>query len=72
MAVPAASPAARVLLDGALPAVWLCRRLHRLPVFCWTVQSRQTMEQVEREGCLVIFEGFLPAGGPVPAVPKAS
>lgn len=55
-----------------LPAVWLCRRLHRLPVFCWTVQSRQTMEQVEREGCLVIFEGFLPAGGPVPAVPKAS
>ena len=55
-----------------LPAVWLCRRLHRLPVFCWTVQSRQTMEQVEREGCLVIFEGFLPAGRPVPAVPKAS
>lgn len=55
-----------------LPAVWLCRRLHRLPVFCWTVQSRQTMEQVEREGCLVIFEGFLPAGRPVSAVPKAS
>ena len=20
-----------------LPAVWLCKKLHRLPVFCWTV-----------------------------------
>ena len=55
-----------------LPAVWLCKHLHRLPVFCWTVRSRQTMEQVEQEGCQVIFEGFLPAGQELSAAPKAS
>ena len=43
-----------------LPAVRLCKRLHRMQVFCWTVRSRRVMQQVEGEGCLVIFEGFLP------------
>lgn len=55
-----------------LPAVWLCKRLHHLPVFCWTVHSRRTMEEVEREGCLVIFEGFLPSEQPAPMAQKAS
>ena len=50
-----------------LPAVRLCKGLHGLPRFCWTVRSRQVMEEVEREGCLVIFEGFLP-----PAARKVS
>ena len=43
-----------------LPAVRLCKGLHRMQVFCWTVRSRRVMQQVEGEGCLVIFEGFLP------------
>lgn len=55
-----------------LPAVWLCKRLHRLPVFCWTVHSRQIMEQVEQEGCLTIFEGFLPPRQRASMVGKAS
>ena len=54
------------------PAVRLCQRLHRLPVFCWTVRSRSAMEMVEREDCLVIFEGFRPPIHRVPAVKRAS
>ena len=55
-----------------LPGVRLCKGLHHLPLFCWTVRSRWAMEQVEQEGCLVIFEGFLPQNQPVPIRSKAS
>lgn len=55
-----------------LPAVRMCKGLHHLPLFCWTVRSRRVMEQVEREGCLVIFEGFLPTGGGAVPARKAS
>ena len=55
-----------------LPAVWLCGHIHHLPIFCWTVRSCQTMEQVEREGCQVIFEGFLPAAPYLSEEKKAS
>ena len=47
-----------------LPAVWLCKKLHRLPVFCWTVTDPEEMAQLEREGFLVIFEGFQPEARP--------
>ena len=47
-----------------LPAVWLCKKLHRLPVFCWTVTDPEEMSRLEREGFLVIFEGFQPEARP--------
>ena len=47
-----------------LPAVWLCKKLHRLPVFCWTVTDPEEMSRLEREGFLVIFEGFQPEASP--------
>ena len=43
-----------------VPSVWLCRKLHRLKMFGWTVRSPREMEQLEREGFSVIFEGFQP------------
>lgn len=43
-----------------VPAVWLCRKFHRLNMFGWTVRSQGEMEQLEREGFSVIFEGFRP------------
>lgn len=49
------------------PAVWLCRKLHRLPVFCWTVTDLEEMARLEREGFLVIFEGFQPEARPLRA-----
>ena len=56
-----------------LLAVRLCKLYHHIPVFCWTVRSQRAMEMVEREGCLVIFEGFLPtSNGQSPAVSRAS
>lgn len=53
----------------ALPAVWLCRRLHRLPVFCWTVRDAGELARLEREGYLVIFENCQP---PSRTLPRAS
>lgn len=43
-----------------LPSVRMCRRLHHLALFCWTVRSQAEMEQVEKDGAMVIFEGFTP------------
>ena len=43
-----------------VPAVFLCRRLHHLPVVCWTVDSQKEMERRQRRGYQVIFEGFVP------------
>lgn len=43
-----------------VPAVWMCRKLHGLKMFGWTVRSQREMEQLEREGFSVIFEGFQP------------
>ena len=56
----------------ALPAVWLCKHLHHMPVFCWTVHTSHTMEKVEQENCNVIFEGFLPWEDQAPAARRAS
>lgn len=55
-----------------LPAVWLCKHLHHLPIFCWTVHTSKIMEQVEQENCGVIFEGFLPPTEHIPAVRRVS
>ena len=41
-------------------SVWMCRKLHRLKMFGWTVRSPRELEQLEREGFSVIFEGFQP------------
>lgn len=43
-----------------VPAVWLCRWLHGLPIFCWTVKDPQEMKKLEKKGYLIIFEGFVP------------
>ena len=38
----------------------LCRRLFGAQIVCWTIRSREDMEQAEREGAMVIFERFIP------------
>lgn len=41
-------------------SLFLCRTVFGVRVFHWTICSREDMEQAEREGARVIFEGFLP------------
>jgi len=37
----------------------MCRR-QGIKTFCWTIQDEQTMLRLENEGCIPIFEGFVP------------
>lgn len=42
------------------PSLRLSRKLWGVREVCWTVRDRETMERLESEGALIIFEGFLP------------
>jgi glycerophosphoryl diester phosphodiesterase len=43
----------------------LMQKLYHVHEAAWTVRDRETMELLEREGALIIFEGFLPDAGGV-------
>lgn len=45
------------------PAAHYLRRMCQrqgIKTFCWTIQDEQTMLRLETEGCIPIFEGFVP------------
>ena len=46
---------------GAL-SVQLCRRIYKVREVNWTIKTKEEMEEAERLGNLVIFEGFDPRG----------
>lgn len=46
--------------DRAQPAVALCRRRYGVPEVSWTIRSQQALSEVEQDGCIPIFEGFVP------------
>ena len=47
--------------DRGVPALRRALRRASPEVFYWTIRSREDMEEAEREGARVIFEGFVPA-----------
>lgn len=51
--------------DRDNPSLRLMRKLYHVHEAAWTVRDREAMELLEREGALVIFEGFLPEAGGV-------
>lgn len=46
--------------DRGNPSLRLMRGLYGVREVGWTVRDRQTMERLERDGVIPIFEGFLP------------
>lgn len=47
--------------DRAIPALRLCRRRYGVQEVSWTIRSQADLEAAEKDGCIVIFEGFVPA-----------
>ncbi|MEA4965223.1 MAG: glycerophosphodiester phosphodiesterase family protein [Oscillospiraceae bacterium] len=47
--------------DRAQPAVAFCRRRYGVPEISWTIHSPQDLETAERDGCIPIFDSFIPA-----------
>ena len=54
------------LEDRKRPAVRLCVEGLKAQEVSWTIRSQEELEEAERTGAMVIFEGFLPKG-PLPA-----
>lgn len=50
--------------DRACVSLRLMRRLYGVHEVGWTIRDPRTLERLEREGVLPIFEGFVPAGSP--------
>jgi len=46
--------------DRNMVSTRICREVLRAPEVSWTIRSREEMEEAEKSGAIVIFEGFLP------------
>ena len=46
--------------DRSHPAVRLCREKYGAQEVSWTIKSQEDLEAAEADGCIVIFEGFIP------------
>jgi len=46
--------------DRAAPALRRCREAYGVQEVSWTIRSQADLETAERDGCIPIFEGFLP------------
>ena len=46
--------------DRAYPAVRHCREKYGVQEVSWTITNQADLETAEADGCIVIFEGFLP------------
>lgn len=46
--------------DRGQPAMGLMRLLYRVKEVSWTIRDRETLEKLEKEGCVPIFENFIP------------
>ncbi len=46
--------------DRKMLPLQLCRRLWRIPIVAWTIQVQEDFDLAAQEGCIPIFEGFLP------------
>lgn len=42
------------------PSVFLCKHLFRIPLFVWTVKSKEVLKESHKKKLLTIFEGFIP------------
>ena len=47
-------------IDRSCPSLRLMKRLYGVHEVGWTIRSRETLEALERQGVMPIFEGFLP------------
>ena len=48
--------------DRAMPALRRCLRKYGVQEVSWTIRSRQDLDAAEADGCIAIFEGFIPRG----------
>lgn len=46
--------------DRAAPALRLCRRRYGVQEVSWTIRSQEALKTAEADGCIPIFEGFIP------------
>ncbi len=46
---------------GTCPSLWVMRALYGVHEVSWTVRDQKTMDELLQAGCVVIFEGFVPA-----------
>ena len=46
--------------DRDNPTLWLMKKMYGVHEAAWTVRDRETMEALERDGAISIFEGFIP------------
>lgn len=46
--------------DRKVLSLQLCRKLWRLPMVAWTLKSQEEFDLAIEDGCIPIFEGFLP------------
>lgn len=47
-------------IDRDIPALQTMRRVYAVHEVSWTVRDPEKMLELEKEGCVVIFEGFIP------------
>ena len=47
-------------IDRDVPVLGLMRRLYNVHEVSWTVRDPERMRELEANGCVVIFEGFIP------------
>lgn len=46
--------------DRKVLSLQLCRKLWRLPMVAWTLKTQEEFDLAMEDGCIPIFEGFLP------------
>lgn len=47
--------------DRAIPALRFCRQRYGVQEISWTIRSQADLDAAEKDGCIAIFEGFVPA-----------
>lgn len=49
------------------PSMWLAKKIFAMPEVSWTIRDWRAYRQLKKEGCIIIFEGFEPTKGDMPA-----